>query len=1083
LAFNTHIVAILLFLLPLNDISGQEFVFSDFTENEKMANGGVRSILKDHIGYLWVGTNDGLNQFAGNEIVVHRSLKVNNHSISDNGITKIRTSPEGEIWVGTEFGLNRYDFRTGKFHRYINEDSRETTSSANFIQDIEFDKNNRIWIATYTGIFHVNPLSGEFEKVKLLESGSNNIAAWSLLNDENGNIWCATNSGLFILNEDFGISSSEIVNYKYDAEDLNSIASDYVWGLDKDKNGNIWMGSFNGLSRSIGVNIADLKFKRITPDQEIANNLDHYKVNAIHIDDENRLWVGTFDGGAKWSDLNNFENDEISFQHITSEPSRPNSIASNEILDVFSDSTGVLWIGTSAGLNKYDPVLSNFKTIKNAPERAKSLNQNIVQTVLVDSDGNTWVGTKDKGINVSENLNDDEFRHLNKHSRKTFLSDQIFDVYEDSHGYIWVATYSGIQFIHKTKKYTDEWQHINHQNGLVHNFCYSIYQEKEGVYWVATYGGLSKMLFHPNASAEPLFFNYESDESNPKAHVNSCTYTIEQDKYGAMWFGTFSGLSKFIPESEEDTAHFQVFKEDIYSEFSLSNKSVHKLHLDSKERLWVGTSNGINLVLDEEDSDEIMFKSFGIQEGLPNSFIADIVEDHKGRLWLSTNLGIVIFNPDSAIYAKNKNNIVEGHYTSINGLQGNQFGIRASYSSGTQLFFGGSNGLNICQPDNFRRDLYQPMVTLRNLWVSNEIISAGDTLNNRILLGNNISNTSELDLKWHENSIGFDIACLNYSLPEKNTYQWRLTGSSSEWIKSNTSEIRFNELKPGDYSFSFKASNSSGVWSKESEPLFIRIAPPPWQSLWAYISYGLLAFLFCIFFIRFRTQRKIKALERKRDLEIARLEEREKLRAKSAQDFHDDLGHNLTKISLYSELLSRNDSGNAEQANVLMKINANVKDLSNGIRDFIWTFDVKKDSLKSLLVRLQEFGDQIFQDSEIDFRVDLNSKKHEEKLLDPEFKRQVLLFFKEAMNNALKHSKAQKVLFKSKVEDDKIILSLLDNGIGFDPNKVIKGYGLNNMSDRMKSLDVPLNISSSKEGTKISIAFENEVQLTPSYAG
>jgi len=310
---------------------------------------------------------------------------------------------------------------------------------------------------------------------------------------------------------------------------------------------------------------------------------------------------------------------------------------------------------------------------------------------------------------------------------------------------------------------------------------------------------------------------------------------------------------------------------------------------------------------------------------------------------------------------------------------------------------------------------------------------------------------------------------LEFANPLQNEYQFKLQGYNENWIyNGNNNTATYTNIPSGEFIFKVKGSNNDGIWNEEPKQLFIKVLPPWWKTWWAYLIYGLAITAVIYGWIRWQVNQRTLKINQLAKIQKARYEERELLREKNAADFHDELGHRLTKVSLFLELAEREAQDNSNLITFLNKIKTNTMDLSEGIRDLIWSLDPKKDTLFQTIIRLQEFGDRLFEFSKINFIMESIEDRLEEIDLELETRKHLLMIFKEAMNNSLKYSEAEKAIFLTQTESDYVEIIFKDNGKGFDPFQKRKGYGLKNMKDRAKKINAIFDLKTDiGEGTEI----------------
>jgi signal transduction histidine kinase len=296
-----------------------------------------------------------------------------------------------------------------------------------------------------------------------------------------------------------------------------------------------------------------------------------------------------------------------------------------------------------------------------------------------------------------------------------------------------------------------------------------------------------------------------------------------------------------------------------------------------------------------------------------------------------------------------------------------------------------------------------------------------------------------------------------------------MEGFDNEWISAGSKkDVTYTNLDPGEYTFKVKASNNDGIWNNAGTSIKLIIPSPPWLSWYAYCFYTSLFLGVILFIIKYRVKEATREIETQAKIERAKLEEREEVRKKSSADFHDEAGNKLTRINLFTQLAKTASDNNAELKVYLNKIEENTKELSSGMRDFIWVLDPSKDSLFDTINRLKDFGNSMFGYTEIKFAVKGLTAEMSDTSLSIECRRALILIFKEAMNNALKYSCAKNVELCISYSNKIIEVTLTDDGIGFDINDKTDGYGLNNMKNRAAKINSDLEIfSTPNTGAKI----------------
>jgi ligand-binding sensor domain-containing protein/signal transduction histidine kinase len=1037
-------ITILIICLPCL-LLAQPAHFQHFNEKNGLSQNSINAIYQDSLGFLWVGTEEGLNRYDGTHFRVFRHLRSDTNSLSNSFVQSIFTGKDGKIWVGTQFGLNRFDPATEQFERFIHPDT-VLMEAKNYIHKGTVDSEGFVWYGTYDGLFRLQPEQREwlhFPPDTSLPNGVSHNAVWSVFEDSRKVLWIGTSNGLSVFKNDGQFS---INRYFHHPNNPQGILSERVFDFAETPDGTVWLATRQGLSRAEGPP-EHLQFFHYKNNPTEPNSLSNDFVWSIAADDDGSIWLSTYGGGL--NQVRFLENDfgkPIVTRHLHDEK-QPNSIAHNEVNCALPGHSGILWAGTAAGLDKIDPSGSRFEWIQNVPDDPSSLRSDHVQALLLDSRGDLWVGTRDGGLHrlSSENLAERNYEfEVFKNDPNDLFSishNDIFGLSEDSHGYLWITTYDGLNCLKLSENGPPKFHHFTEEDGVAYKFQYQVFQRKNGEHWVATYGRLNRMHFDPARTERTTFDEYNMDLEREDALVNATTHSLVEDRFGQLWVGTFNGISKLI--SADGVGTFENYLNDPNDPNSLSNNYVKQLYLDSKGRLWATTRSGLNFMEQTSVEAPVKFYSFGPAEGLPSETVQAICEDGEGRFWVSTIGGLALFDPEIALGKTGEMPVLQT-FDYRDGLQGNEFCERAALRGPDgKMYFGGIQGLNIFDPKNLWENPFVPPVVFTEFQLFNQAVRPGEKGNP---LRQSISQTRSITLKHWQNVIGFSFAALSFSQPEKNSYAYRMTGFDEGWIFSkNNNSATYTNLSPGNYRFEVKAANSSGIWNETPSFIDVTVLPPWWLTWWAHLIYGLVAVGTAVFFIR---QREATI----RQVEQAKAGEREILRKQNAADFHDELGHRLTKIALFLELAERQKEDSKMLSGYLSKVRHHAAGLSTGIRDLIWTLDPGADSLLQTLVRLREFGDDLFKRSGIKFQTSGISEEWEQLRLEPDVRKHLLLLFKEAMNNCLKYSQASRCHFMIEKTTDGFQIKLSDDGQGFDLGKTKQGYGLRNMQERAEKM-------------------------------
>lgn len=963
--------------------------------------------------------------------------------VSLNLVYAMMQDSRGFIWFGTMHGLIRYDGR--EYKTYRNDPDDLSSISFDDIISLFEDSRGNIWIGTWGGgLNKFNPADEEFTRF-IHTAGANSISGniiWAVAEDNSGNIWAGSGSG--------GINIIENVSEKISQQKIPGVGNS-ISCLIKDNRNKIWISSEKGLvkydpetkrgdkiefskDRVAVLNIFEDKQKyiwlgtnsglfKLSSDGKL---IEHYKaddkknsipgnfIQAIAQDDNDNLWIGTNNG---LSELNQEKN---IFYNYSADTDEYKSLSGNSIRVLMTDNSGLIWASSyNGGVTKINSGKRNFYSIKNSFR---------VKAFAEDEEGNIWAGTFGNGVvkYSADNKYLEAFvpPPLNNSNRNKLITSLQFD-----NNHLWVGSLNGLL---KFNLYNSRFEYLKKEGKEFSANVLSLYNEHEKLL-IGTAGGGLYIYDKANDKFDHIILNSEL----PSHEAENFILSITKDAEGNYLLGTYGGLAVMTKEGR-----FRFYNYNERDCKSLSNDYVFSIFEDSKKNIWIGTGNGLNLLNKELKS----FSRFYEKDGLPNSVIRAITEDENECLWITTNKGISKF-----VYAENK---FENYFVE-DGLASNLFYEGAIFkASNNSIYAGGNNGISYFNPPEIILNKFNPAIQLTSI----EIIEDG--INKAV--GNAANNFSA-----SQNLFKFKFASLDFHSPLKNKYQYMLEGYDKNWSEASVQNISsYTNLSPGRYTFKVRGTNSDGAWSSNTAEYSFVILPPFYLTWWFIAAIILFIAALLLFLHRANVKRKIKAAIK---IEKLRGEESEKIRKKTSADFHDELGHHLTRISLLAEMLKRK-SVNADPLfkNYLEKISQNARDLYNGTRDFIWSIDPQKDSAYELMIRLKDFGDDIYNGSDFSFIVTQVDDELKNYKLSMDWRRNLALIFKEGMNNSLKYSSGQKIYLQSKIKNGEFEISLADEGPGFMISQIKEGNGLKNMRKRAESIASSLKVESVPGlGTKI----------------
>jgi len=816
----------------------QDLRFEHLTSSEGLSNNRVTSILRDHRGFMWFGTFDGLNRYDGYEFKVYRHVPGDEHSLSANFVVTLFQDRDGFLWIGTNGGgLNRYDPRTEQFTHYQHDPADPHSLSSDNVFVVYEDRQGSLWIGTDGGgLNRYDPDRDGFTRYQndpddadgVRHSLSHNVV-WSIVEDGRGNLWVGTDGGG--LNR-FDRQSKHFNVYRHDPGNLDSLGDDSVLALAVAPDGSLWIGT-----RSSGLDRLDLdteRFAHYRHDPDDPFSLSHSSVLDLYADQSGTLWVGTGGGGLSRLDVQLEDGQDARFVRYQPDPNDPYSLNHNQIKEMYADPSGLLWLATvGGGVNLVDLDRKPFTHYYSNPGDPNSLSSNDISEIYEDRQGVLWLGTGGGGLNRLDRQTMQYTHYAPDPDDPHSLSDNLVRaIIEDGDGMLWLATRGGLnRFDPQAEQFTvyhpDPVTGTAAPSGLLSDSIWSIYLDSQNILWIGTSLGLNRL---DPRSGQFLAYQHNPDDANGmRDSLSGTTVTvIHEAQAGTLWFGTLGdGLNRFDREAER----FAQYKHDPDDPQSLGANTVWAVHEDADGVLWIGTSAG----LDRLDPASGGFSHYGEEDGLPGGGVMAILEDDgppresglagQGgpNLWLSTSSGLHQFNPRADTLRS---------YDERDGLQGSEFGWGSAFKSTSgELFFGGSNGLTAFYPDQIRDSLYVPPVVITDFQLANRTVDIGGDS----VLQESIAETEHLTLSDQDRVISFEFAALGYRTPSKSRYRYMLEGFDEDWaeVGSDHRFITYTNLDPGEYVLRVTGLNSDGVWNEEGTSLGITITPPWWLTTWA----------------------------------------------------------------------------------------------------------------------------------------------------------------------------------------------------------------------------------------------------------
>jgi ligand-binding sensor domain-containing protein/signal transduction histidine kinase len=801
-------------LLTVSRCPGQatRYSFSKLDTRDGLSNNLVIAIYKDHQGFIWIGTQAGVNRYDGYTCKAFQHADQDSTSIENDNIIGIYDGPGGKIWMSTYVGIDIYDPSTEKFdahpERFFQSAQLPYSNHPNCgLATVLRSQDAFIFVYADSGIYVWEPQHAA-SCVRPAPDGriSASDPVHAAARDKNGNLWLVHASGLL---EQFDPVRHSVL---YRSSVLPSeTANQFKYSIYIDHEGLLWLyvpGSLLGLYQFDPGSHTLLHYSKNAGAPALTSDV----INAVVQDDSGLIWIGTDQGGV---DLLDKRQSTVRCLLNTEEPG---SLAQNTIATLYKDNLGILWLGTyKKGVNFYHPDFSRFPLFHHFPSQPQSLPFNDVIRFAEDKAGSLWLGTNGGGL-IRFDRKANTFTTWQHKPRDTNspAANVIVSLTFDRSGKLWIGYYQGGLDCFDGHRFL----HYRHNDAdtasLADDRVNCLTEDGDGRLWIGTMGGLDR--YDPGQKHFYHYYHPPFDSVNLTSVRSSYISAIRKDAKGNLWIGTAYGLSVW----QKATGRFPYY---CHENSRLSDNLVNDVFIDSTGLIWVATRRGLNVLMPGTDS----FRVFLTKDGLPDNDILNILADEQGHLWASTPAGL------SKIAVVRQAGNIGLHcvnYNETDGLQGREFNENAAFrTSQGELIFGGANGFNLFDPTRVGRETRFPPVLLTGFQLFDKDIA----------LPSSITETNQIKLTHDQNEFSIEFAALSYINAQKDRYAYRLEGFDTGWITTDGRNRRatYSHIGPGEYTFRVKASNSDGAWNETGASLKITMSRSFWRTPLAYVLYTL----------------------------------------------------------------------------------------------------------------------------------------------------------------------------------------------------------------------------------------------------
>lgn len=959
-------------------ISSKAYYFRSYQVEDGLSHNNVWAVMQDTKGFLWFGTNDGLNRFDGKNFKVFRKSSGDTLSIGNNFIHCLKEDSQGRFLIGTKSGLYLYDANLEQFHRVKLDCPREKDASVN---DIFETPEGDIWVACH-------------------------------------------GQGLYLLNSDLTVKKHYVKG-----AGKNDLPNNYVWTVVQDYVGNIWLGTAGS-----GLVHLDLRKDVFTKmNDEAGFEIQDPTINTLYCDIDYNLWVGTMSEGLyrynyRTGKVYNYMGNKVfNIKSITEYSDQElimgcdkglvtfnckketfhmlnndfDNMTDNAIFSICRDTEGAFWIGTYfGGVNYFSPAINMFSYYYNSPQN--SLRKNIVSSFAQDDSGRIWVGTYNDGLTLF-NPQTELFEKVPINLGYRNIQDLYFD-----DGQLYISSYGqGISVLDVATKKIQRLADYPNVRKNANSFVTSIFKSSKGNFFFCSEDGVSK--YDPNSQTASVI----------KELSGISIKDIIEDYTGAIWFaGHTFGLFRLSPNNTWTT-----FEHNPKDPTSLPNNNINCIYQDSKFRIWIGMEGfGLSLYNAKTEKFETIFTE---QNGLPSNIVYSIMDDKEGNLWVTTGGGIVKVESDLKSIKR---------FGYLNDVQKIRYNSKSTLRAlDNKLYFGGTNGFIAFHPKEIISNLIKPTLAITGFQISSKEVVPNIKSSP---LSSGIDQTKNITLERSQSTFSFDFVSLSFMSPEQNLYAYMLEGFDSEWNYTDKNRAHYMNIPEGEYTFKVKGANNDGVWS-DVHSIKIKVKPFFFASMYMILLYIVLS-AFAVLYFLWHYHRRIEMKNQEKLYKYKTEKEKEIYQAKI--NFFTNIAHEIrTPLSLITAPLEKiivSGDGNMNTRNNLdiIKVNSNrLLELINQLLDFRKVEENMfryKFHYQDIIKIVREVYNQYYQnaklnDIEMTFNASLDNIKS---TVDSEAIYKVV---SNLISNAIKHARS-KIELSITANSDDVLISVMDDGAGLD---------------------------------------------------
>lgn len=977
---------------------------------EGLSSAQVKSILQDSFGFIWIGTPDGLNRFDGKQFNIYRHKPDDSNSLTNNIVNALALDGKGRVWVATNKGLCFFDYADGLFHPVDIGRNNGEQSDRNRVYAVVASFGNRIWYSTITELHELGP-DGSVSSFPLPPDMQGNISC--LMEDDRERIWIGTNGGVvLVFDTHLHTFTNVFLHGRSRREKSNPVFP--ICHIYQESGDSFlvctWSRGLQLISESEGNFSASL-----CPDTREPGDRKWIVPAICPSAYPHRLWVATYGSGLSLYDPSS----HTFTRHLHHLGRDEMSLSSEFVNTVFTDNAGILWVGTDEGLDKYDTLVNRFSIVRIDGLKGRKLMPQHVVDLLADrrdeSHSRLWLAVS--GVGLVDYRLGVGVRHIYPHPDPDDPGDNAINcLYQDSAGILWLGGKQGlISFNNHSGKFS---RLSGGSSAVMPHSVSTIMEDSKKRIWLGTYN--NGLYCYVASTGKWAVYRHDNNlaGSLPDDHI----FALTEDGSGRIWVGTQNQGLCMLENEEGPWHHFRMEDNNAHS---LPDNNVYALQEDKVTgRLWIATEDGLAVM----NLRDFSFHTYSSADGLCNNDVFALSMSSDRHLWLATNNGISDFDPVSETFR---------NYYMRDGLPKNSFDEAFHCLPNGNMLLGFPGGLVLFNGAEMRINKQAPEV----------VITACKILDKDYPLRIHNGRPEPLSLSYRQDMITFEFAALNFTHSKNNNYAYWLEGFDKDWIYcGGRTSATYTNLDGGSYVFHVKAANNDGIWNEAGTALPLSVKPP-FRRTWEFYLL-MLVLILSAFYLLYRYR-------------VAQVLQIQQVRADIARDLHDDIGSTLSSIFMMSRMGLKNDSKAMQQERpieLLSTISRASQQAMELMTDIVWSVNPANDGMEQILIRMREYAGEMLDASDIRLLFEAGPKVGH-LVLSLKRRKELLLIFKEAVNNLAKHSGARDAWIRISCQANILELTVEDNGVGLETGKKAGGNGLRNMAERAGRLRAGLSVA------------------------